>query len=146
MSEAVLGRPLALPPHAAAGQPPPVQLVWPTEAQVAESFEGWAAGLSVPGYAHNVRKPFLQGLWSRWGGELGARQRAMPHIKTYCRCVSPCLRVTRVCCLYVNLKRPTTSLIHSYPTDLHPPSITHNFAAVSIRHPYHVFQAAAYIS
>lgn len=93
ISEAALGPPRwpalqkAKPADPTADPPiPAVGLVWPTTTQISTSFEGWAAGLSVPGYAHNVSKPFLRELWSRWGGQLGDRQRAMPHIKSYCRC------------------------------------------------------------
>lgn len=68
--------------------PPKAQdlsLVWPNADQVSNSFEGWAAGGSIPGYSHNVTKPFLQPLMAKWGGVLGPRERAMPHIKTFCR-------------------------------------------------------------
>eukprot|EP00892_Ulva_mutabilis_P008980 jgi/Ulvmu1/6454/UM003_0084.1 len=85
-TDVTLGPP-APPPGAADAdaRSPALQLIWPTQAQIAGSFEGWSAGLSVPGYAHNVRKPFLRALWSRWGAALGPRSRAMPHIKSFCR-------------------------------------------------------------
>ncbi|RMZ54985.1 hypothetical protein APUTEX25_000502, partial [Auxenochlorella protothecoides] len=60
-------------------------LVWPTVSEVQNSLEGWLAGRSVPGPASNVCKPFLERYWHRWGGQPVGRQRAMPHIKTYCR-------------------------------------------------------------
>ncbi len=81
------GRVAGTAPHCALGAPaaPGLSLVWPTVEQVQTSFEGWAAGGSIPGYSHNVSRAFLQPLMSRWGGRLGVRERAMPHIKSYAR-------------------------------------------------------------
>ena len=64
---------------------PGLHLVWPTTEEVRNSVEGWFAGGSIPGYPDKVKKDFLQGHYRRWGGEVVGRQRAMPHIKSYCR-------------------------------------------------------------
>ncbi|CAK0812130.1 unnamed protein product [Prorocentrum cordatum] len=67
-------------------------LAVPSVEQVRGGLEGWAAGCSVPIRRENLQRPFLDGLWRRWGfapaegGALAARAaEAMPHIKTYCR-------------------------------------------------------------
>jgi len=68
-------------------QPGPtgMALVWPTVSEIQNSLEGWLAGNSVPGPLKNVTKPFLQPYYAKFGGQVVARQRAMPHIKTYLR-------------------------------------------------------------
>jgi tyrosyl-DNA phosphodiesterase-1 len=52
---------LGLPAPGAAG----LQLVWPSVSEVQNSIEGWKAGMSVPGPAKNVEKPFLQQYYRR---------------------------------------------------------------------------------
>ncbi|KAG2424634.1 hypothetical protein HXX76_014359 [Chlamydomonas incerta] len=65
--------------------PLPLSVVWPAVSEVRNSLEGWFAGVSIPGPAKNVRKPFMGRYYCTWGGEAAGRQRAMPHIKTYGR-------------------------------------------------------------
>ncbi|KAK3273365.1 hypothetical protein CYMTET_18388, partial [Cymbomonas tetramitiformis] len=62
-----------------------LQLIWPTVEDVRISSEGYSAGCSIPGPAKNVQKEFLSGLWHRWNAAACGRQRAMPHIKSFCR-------------------------------------------------------------
>ncbi|CAI7906851.1 unnamed protein product [Closterium sp. NIES-54] len=64
--------------------PPKPRIVWPTQEEVRESLQGYAAGGSICGPARNVDKPFLAPLWCPWGGREAGRARAMPHMKTYC--------------------------------------------------------------
>jgi tyrosyl-DNA phosphodiesterase-1 len=75
------GAPLG-PPAAGAGG---LALVWPAAEEVRDSIEGWFAGRSIPGPAANVSRAHLAPLYRRWGGAPAGRQRAMPHIKSYCR-------------------------------------------------------------
>ena len=59
-------------------------LVYPTVDEVKDSLEGFYAGGSIPGYPDKVNRPFLMESYHRWGGDVCGRQRAMPHIKSYC--------------------------------------------------------------
>ena len=52
--------------------------MWPTEAEVRDSLEGWFAGGSIPGRADKVMRPFLQKFWHRWAGS-GAPGWALSH-------------------------------------------------------------------
>ncbi|GBF96301.1 hypothetical protein Rsub_09096 [Raphidocelis subcapitata] len=65
--------------------PDRVHLVWPTLEELANCWDGWRAGGSIPGPEKNVSRPFLQPLWRRWGGAPSGRARVMPHIKTFLR-------------------------------------------------------------
>lgn len=62
-----------------------ISIVWPTVEEVRNSLEGWMAGSSIPGPAKNVNKPFLRKHYCSFDGGCVGRQRAMPHIKSYCR-------------------------------------------------------------
>ncbi|KAJ9520497.1 hypothetical protein QJQ45_000268 [Haematococcus lacustris] len=53
--------------------------------EVRDSLEGWAAGGSIPGKAANIQSSLVRPLYSRLDLQALGRQRAMPHIKTYCR-------------------------------------------------------------
>ncbi|KAJ9521208.1 hypothetical protein QJQ45_022931 [Haematococcus lacustris] len=65
---------------------PTVQVLWQWWLQeVRDSLEGWAAGGSIPGKAANIQSSLVRPLYSRLDLQALGRQRAMPHIKTYCR-------------------------------------------------------------
>lgn len=70
---------------------PVVQVVYPTESEVRQSFEGWCGGLSFPVRLASCH-PYINSRLHRWGRRLeGAaaatcsRNRALPHLKTYMR-------------------------------------------------------------
>ncbi|KAI8822250.1 tyrosyl-DNA phosphodiesterase-domain-containing protein [Fimicolochytrium jonesii] len=68
---------------------PNFKLVFPTVENVRTSFEGWAAGGSIPFDSKNWVK---QESWMRprlnvWAAQKQGRARAMPHIKTFARLV-----------------------------------------------------------
>lgn len=65
--------------------PPPVQLIWPTVAEVRDSLEGFFGGGSLCGYPNRFQKAFVMEKIHRWGGQAAGRQRALPHMKTYLR-------------------------------------------------------------
>ena len=82
--------------------PSAIEVVFPTQAQVGESLEGWYAGNSIPCEVQNVERlqarfaelPKMglpRGRLCTWDGGDGAyggasgRALAVPHIKTYCR-------------------------------------------------------------
>lgn len=62
------------------------KLIFPTVDNVRTSLEGYPAGGSIP-YSINVAKkqPWLHSYFHQWKSEGRGRNRAMPHIKTYCR-------------------------------------------------------------
>ncbi|XP_056022716.1 tyrosyl-DNA phosphodiesterase 1-like isoform X3 [Ostrea edulis] len=64
----------------------PLKLIFPSVDNVRTSLEGYPAGGSIP-YSINVAKkqPWLQTYFHQWRSEGRGRNRAMPHIKTYCR-------------------------------------------------------------
>jgi len=62
---------------------PGLVVPWPTVDQVRNSLEGWSAGGSLCCPKKNL-KPFLVKVMRRWDTEShSARQRAMPHMKSY---------------------------------------------------------------
>ncbi|RNE97626.1 putative tyrosyl-DNA Phosphodiesterase (Tdp1) [Trypanosoma conorhini] len=68
-----------------------VQIVYPTEAEVKESLEGWRGGLALPLRLSSCHTYINQRL-HRWGqsnegscSKVILRRRALPHIKTYMR-------------------------------------------------------------
>jgi len=63
---------------------PPLRLIWPNKSQVRDSLEGWGAGGSLCCDDKNMR-PHLTKLLYAWDGSGQGRDRAMPHIKSYCR-------------------------------------------------------------
>ncbi|CBH09628.1 tyrosyl-DNA Phosphodiesterase (Tdp1), putative [Trypanosoma brucei gambiense DAL972] len=69
---------------------PTVRIIYPTEAEVKGSFEGWHGGLSLP-VRLRCCHPYVNERLYRWGqrpyaeGADRGRNRAMPHIKTYMR-------------------------------------------------------------
>jgi len=62
----------------------PLRVVFPTEATVRNSLEGWFAGDAIPCRSHHLTPDVRKLLW-RWECPLSGRQRAAPHIKTFCR-------------------------------------------------------------
>ncbi|XP_061174599.1 tyrosyl-DNA phosphodiesterase 1-like isoform X1 [Saccostrea echinata] len=64
----------------------PLKLIFPSVDNVRTSLEGYPAGGSIP-YSINVAKkqPWLHAFFHQWRSEGKGRNRAMPHIKTYCR-------------------------------------------------------------
>ncbi|KAJ3286290.1 hypothetical protein HK104_009113 [Borealophlyctis nickersoniae] len=69
---------------------PDLRLVFPTVENVRTSLEGWAAGGSIPFDSKNwaKQKGYMRPILCKWRAVAAGRERAMPHIKTYCR-VSP---------------------------------------------------------
>lgn len=65
----------------------PAAFVWPTIAEVRGSYEGYAGGFAIPYQARNAKQQvFLRDqLAHRWRAGWCGRDRAAPHIKTYCR-------------------------------------------------------------
>ncbi|RNE99891.1 putative tyrosyl-DNA Phosphodiesterase (Tdp1) [Trypanosoma rangeli] len=66
-----------------------VQIVYPTESEVKESFEGWRGGIALPLRLSSCH-PFINERLHRWGqrnrgycAKGSLRRRALPHIKTY---------------------------------------------------------------
>ncbi|KAJ3046202.1 tyrosyl-DNA phosphodiesterase 1 [Rhizophlyctis rosea] len=66
---------------------PPLKLVFPTVENVRTSLEGWAAGNSIPFDSKNWNKQqkYMRPLLHKWHAVEAGRERAMPHIKTFCR-------------------------------------------------------------
>ena len=68
----------------------PIQLVWPTVAEVRASLLGYAAGGSIPGNTRNLAKPHVAARLHAWRAPATkedpyGRARAAPHIKTFAR-------------------------------------------------------------
>lgn len=59
-----------------------MHIVYPTKRQVIDSYEGVAAGMSLPVKAKNI-KPFIRSRLCVWKCDDELRDRSMPHIKTY---------------------------------------------------------------
>ncbi|KAL4431363.1 hypothetical protein ABPG75_006619 [Micractinium tetrahymenae] len=62
-----------------------LKVVWPAASEVRGSLTGWLGGTALPAKKKNVWKPWLQPYLCRWGGGMAARERVMPHLKSYCR-------------------------------------------------------------
>jgi tyrosyl-DNA phosphodiesterase-1 len=59
-----------------------LQIVWPTCECIRQSLEGWMGGGTIPGSSANVKQGFLKDNLHAYEG---ARGRAAPHIKSFCR-------------------------------------------------------------
>jgi hypothetical protein len=70
---------------AAAVSLPPLRVIWPHKQQVRQSLEGWSAGGSLCCDTKNMDRAHLLKLLHVWDGTGQGRDRAMPHIKSYCR-------------------------------------------------------------
>ncbi|ORY04331.1 phospholipase D/nuclease [Basidiobolus meristosporus CBS 931.73] len=67
--------------------PPDIKLIFPTVEEVRNSFEGYAAGGSIPYDLKNFlnQQHYLQKHMCHWKANDQGLNRAMPHIKTYAR-------------------------------------------------------------
>ncbi|XP_045781709.1 probable tyrosyl-DNA phosphodiesterase [Maniola jurtina] len=68
-------------------QPPPLQLIYPSLENVQRSHDGLLGGGCLPYAADcHAKQPWLNDYLYQWRAEHSCRSRAMPHIKSYCRC------------------------------------------------------------
>lgn len=65
--------------------PKSLSISWPSVEQVRRSYEGWAAGVSIPPPSKNVDAVPVKSRLRKWDGSASDRERAMPHIKSYVR-------------------------------------------------------------
>mmetsp|Transcript_39873 Transcript_39873/g.51386 ORF Transcript_39873/g.51386 Transcript_39873/m.51386 type:complete len:610 (+) Transcript_39873:100-1929(+) len=61
-----------------------IEFVVPTVEDVRTSVEGYAAGVSIPLPSKNMDRDWVRPLFHRYGTKDEARNRSMPHIKTFC--------------------------------------------------------------